>query len=145
MELFMLIFWIVLLVVFVIIEAMTPQLVTIWFALGSFAALIANILHAAEWIQWLVFITVSAVAVLATRPLVKKFSKPNSQPTNADRCIGKTAVVTEEIDNIMSKGAVTLNGLEWSARSEDDSVIPKGSRVTVIKIDGVKLIVKILN
>lgn len=145
MEQFMLIFWIVLLVVFVIIEAVTPQLVTIWFALGSAAALVANLFNAPEWAQWLIFIAVSVVAVFGTRPFVKKITKQKSQPTNADRSIGETAVVTEEIDNIMGKGAVSLNGLEWTARSEDGSVIPKDAKVTVTKIEGVKLIVKILN
>lgn len=145
MEQFMLIFWIVLLVAFVIIEAVTPQLVTIWFALGSAAALIANLFNAPEWTQWLIFIAVSVVALIATRPLVKKFSKQKTQPTNADRSIGKTAVVTEEIDNIISKGMVSLDGVAWTARSEDGSVIPKDTKVTVTKIEGVKLIVKILN
>ena len=130
------------LVGFVIIEASTAQLLTIWFAIGSLAALISYILGADIWVQWLIFVAVSAIVVAATRPLVKKYARPKIQPTNADRCIGQTAVVTEDIDNIAGKGAVKLNGIEWSARSESGENIKALETVTIIKIDGVKLIVK---
>lgn len=138
----MMIFWIVLLVIFIIIEAATAQLVTIWFAVGSAAALVANVLNAPDWLQWVVFIVVSVIVIFGTRPFVKKITKQKSLPTNADRCIGQTAVVTEEIDNIAGKGSVRINGVVWTARSEDGSVIKDDERVTVIKIEGVKLIVK---
>ncbi len=138
----MMFFWIALLVIFVIIEAATAQLVTIWFAVGSVAALVANVLNAADWLQWVIFIVVSVIVIIGTRPFVKKITKQKSQPTNADRCIGQTAVVTEEIDNISGKGSVKVNGVEWTARSEDGSVIKKDEHATVIRIDGVKLIVK---
>ena len=142
MEKLMLPFWIVTLIGFVIIEASTAQLLTIWFAIGSLAALISYILGADIWVQWLIFVAVSAIVVAATRPLVKKYARPKIQPTNADRCIGQTAVVTEDIDNIAGKGAVKLNGIEWSARSESGENIKALETVTIIKIDGVKLIVK---
>lgn len=139
---YMLAFWIVMLVAFVVIEAITAQLVTIWFAVGSVAALIAEMLGAEVWLQWLIFVAVSAVVIIATRPLVKKLTKQKSQPTNADRCIGQLAVVTEEINNIEAKGAVKVGGIVWSARSETDETIETGKTVTVTKIDGVKLIVR---
>ena len=142
MEYAMLIFWIALLVVLVIIEAVTAQLVTIWFAAGAAAAIGAELLNAPPWLQWLLFITVSIVTLIATRPLVRKATKQKIQPTNADRCIGQTAVVTEEIDNIAGKGQVHVNGVTWTARSSDGSVIEKEQKVTVEKIEGVKLIVK---
>ena len=104
MDLFMLIFWIVLLVVLLIVEAATVQLVTIWFAIGAAAALIARICGAALWLQWVLFVVVSAVTLAATRPLVRKITKQKTQPTNADRCIGETAMVTEDIDNISRQG-----------------------------------------
>ena len=113
MEKYMLAFWIVMLVAFVVIEASTAQLLTIWFAVGSLAALISQMLGADIWLQWLIFVAVSAIVVAATRPLVKKYARPKVQPTNADRCIGQTAVVTEDIDNIAGKGAVKVNGIEW--------------------------------
>ena len=142
MEKYMLTFWIVMLIAFVIIEASTAQLLTIWFAVGALAALISQMLGADVWLQWLIFVAVSAVVVAATRPLVKKYARPKIQPTNADRCIGQTAVVTEDIDNISGKGAAKVNGIEWSARSETGEIIKAGETVTVVKIDGVKLIVK---
>lgn len=139
---YMLAFWIVALVAFVIIEALTAQLVTIWFAVGSVAALIAEMLNAKVWLQWTIFVAVSAIVLVATRPFVKKLTKQKVQPTNADRCIGETAVVTEEIDNVAGKGAVKVNGVEWSARTQSGETVEKGSKVKVIKIDGVKLIVE---
>lgn len=142
MEKYMLAFWIVMLVAFVIIEASTAQLLTIWFAVGSLAALIAQMLGAEIWLQWLVFVAVSAIVVAATRPLVKKYARPKIQPTNADRYIGQTAIVTEDIDNLAGKGAVKVSGIEWSARSESGEIIKAQETVTVSKIDGVKLIVR---
>lgn len=142
MEYGMLIMWVVLLVVFIVIEAITAQLTTIWFAIGSFAAIIAEMLDAPDWLQWVVFAVVSAIAVVVTRPFVKKITAKQMQPTNADRCIGQTAIVTEEIDNIAGKGAATVGGITWTARSEDGSTIAKDSKVTVTRIEGVKLIVK---
>lgn len=139
---YMFAFWIVALVAFVVIEALTAQLLTIWFAVGSVAALIAEMLGAEVWLQWTVFVAVSAVILIATRPFVKKLTKQKLQPTNADRCIGEIAVVTEKIDNIAGKGAVKVNGIEWSARTQSGKIIEPGNTVKVIKIDGVKLIVE---
>ncbi len=141
-EFTMLIFWIVLLILLIVVEAVTAQMVTIWFAAGAAAAIVAELLNAQVWLQWVVFIAVSAVALVATRPLVRKLTKTRVQPTNADRCIGQIAVVSEDIDNIAGKGQVNLNGTIWTARSSDGSVIGKGEKVTVEKIEGVKLIVK---
>ena len=145
MEYAMLIFWIVLLVVLIIIEAVTAQLVTIWFAAGAAAALVAELCGLEQWLQWVIFIAVSAVALVATRPLVKKITNKTVQPTNADRCIGQTAVVTEDIVNIDARGQVNVNGITWTARSADGSEIKKDERVTVEKIEGVKLIVRAEN
>jgi len=141
-EFTMLIFWIVLLIVLIVVEAVTAQMVTIWFAAGAAAAIAAELLGAQVWLQWTVFIIVSVIALIATRPLVRKLTKTRVQPTNADRVIGQTAVVTEEIDNIAATGKVSVNGTVWTARSADGSVIGKDERATVEKIEGVKLIVK---
>ncbi len=141
-EKYMLAFWAVTFVALVIVEAMTAQLVTIWFAVGSLAALISQLFGAQVWVQWLVFVVVTSIVLAITRPLVKKYSRPKIQPTNADRCIGQTAVVTEEIDNLAGKGAVKVGGIVWTARSDTDEKISENEAVTVIKIDGVKLIVK---
>ncbi len=142
MEFTMLLFWIIALVVLIVVEAVTAQMVTIWFAAGAVGAIVAERLGAEVWVQWVVFVAVSAVALIATRPLVKKITKAKVQPTNADRCIGMVAVVTEEINNVEGRGQVHVNGVTWTARSLDGSIFKKDERVIVERIDGVKLIVK---
>ncbi len=135
--------WLGLLVAFIIIEMATAQLVTIWFAVGALASLITSIFTDNIIIQIVVFIVVSAIALIVTRPLAKKLTKTKMQPTNADMYIGSEGVVTESINNLEAKGQVKVRGSQWSARSFDDSVvIPEGKKVTVTKIEGVKLIVK---
>lgn len=138
----MLWFWIVLITALVVIEAVTVQLVTIWFAVGAVGGLIASAFKLDIWLQILIFVAVSAITLIATRPFVKKFTKSQKEPTNADRIIGQTAVVTETIDNVHGKGAVTVGGLEWTARTSDGSPAEKDTLVTVEKIEGAKLIVK---
>lgn len=142
MEFSMLIFWVVMLVILIVVEAVTAQMVTIWFAAGAGAALVSEILGAEVWLQWIIFVAVSAITLIATRPLVKKLTQTKVQPTNADRCIGQTAVVVEDIDNVDGKGLVQVGGITWTARSSDGTVFRKNEQVTVEKIDGVKLIVK---
>ena len=141
-EFTMLIFWVAMLVILIVVEAITAQMVTIWFAAGAAAALISEFLGAQVWLQWIIFVAVSAITLVATRPLVKKLTKTKLQPTNADRCIGQTAIVVEDIDNIEGKGQVQVGGVVWSARSSDGTVFRKNEQVTVERIDGVKLIVK---
>lgn len=137
----MLILWIALLIAFIVVEAATVQLVTIWFAVGAAAALISELCSAPVWIQWVIFAAVSLVALAVTRPLVKKFSKKRVQPTNADRYIGLEGIVEETVDNTEGTGIVKVEGSTWTARSSDGSRIEKGSNITVDRIDGVKLMV----
>lgn len=137
----MLYFWIAAVVTLIAIEVATPQLVTIWFALGALAALIACIADASIVVQAILFLAVSAVSLIATRPLVKKITKKKFSPTNADRCIGETALVVEDIDNRLEKGAVKINGTVWTARSLDGEPISQNDCVKIERIDGVKLIV----
>lgn len=133
--------WIVLLVLFLILEGVTVQLVSAWFALGALCALLANLCGVGVVWQIVLFLVVSAICLIATRPLVKKMTATKIQKTNADRCIGAEAVVLEEIDNLKSTGLVKAMGNTWTARSTDGSVIPKDAVVTVQKMEGVKLIV----
>lgn len=134
--------WIAAIVVFVVVEAITVQLVTVWFAVGAVGGLIACLCNAQLWVQIVIFVAVSAVTLIVTKPLVKRFTHAKKQPTNADRYIGKYAVVTEPIDNILNKGAAKIGGFEWTARSADGSKIEKEKIVTVERIEGAKLIVK---
>lgn len=142
----MLYIWLVLAIVLAITEAVTVGLTTIWFSLGALVSLLLVLCGVDNiTVQIVVFVLVSLLSLIATRPLVKKYINKKVQPTNADRCIGKEAFVTEEINNILSKGAVKVNGIEWSARSEDNSVVANGEKVKIISIDGVKVIVQKLN
>ena len=136
-------FWLAAVIILGIVEALTVGLVTVWFALGALAALISSLFDGPLWLQILLFIVVTAVSLVTTRPLVKKyFGKGSHKPTNADMVIGKQAQVTEDIDNLTGTGAVKCMGKEWSARSENGEAIAKGEIVTAVKIEGVKLIVK---
>ena len=136
-------FWAAALVVFLIVEAVTAGLVSIWFVFGSLVALIGAALGAAVWLQIFWFVIVSVATLVLTRPLVKRYVDSRSVATNADRSIGRAAVVTERIDNLAATGAVKLDGVVWTARSTDDAVaIETGERVTVRAIEGVKLIVE---
>ena len=102
--------WAVLLVALIIVEASTTQLVCIWFALGALCSLIVSLFgEHFEWIEVIVFIAVSLISLIATRPLVKKITKAKIQPTNADMCIGKTALITQTVDN----DAGTGQAIEW--------------------------------
>lgn len=136
------IFWLVAVIVLGVVEAATVGLVTVWFALGALAALISALFGGPLWLQILLFITVTAVTLFTTRPLVKKYFNKNShKATNADMVIGKDAQVTERIDNLEGTGAVKCLGKEWSARSENGESIPAGKIVVAVRIEGVKLIV----
>lgn len=134
--------WLALLGILILAEVATVQLTTIWFAGGALVSmLLAAFGVKSILIQIIAFLAVSVILLVATRPVVKKYINKKSQPTNADRCIGEKAVVTQEINNLLGCGAAKVNGIEWTARSESDSVIPVGTTVTVKRIDGVKLIV----
>lgn len=134
--------WLIILVVLIIIELVTLGLTTIWFAGGSLAAFIAAVAGGDIYVQVGLFLVVSVVLLLFTRPFAVKFLNKTRTSTNADSYIGKQAVVLEAISNLQSKGKVTFNGIEWTARTKDDKEIEKDSIVNIIAIDGVKLIVE---
>lgn len=135
--------WLVAMIVLLIIEGIVPGLVSIWFAIGAFAAMISAILGAPLWLQVLWFFAVSILTLCLTRPFAKKYVNSRATPTNADMLIGKECVVTEEIDNVLGTGAVTVGGKVWTARTEEpDGKAETGKVMTVVKIEGVKLIVK---
>lgn len=135
--------WVALLVLFVVIEAATAQLVTIWFAVGSLASLITSFFTDSIAIQIAAFAVVSLIALAVTRPIAKKIADTKAQATNADMYIGKEGVVSEEINNLEATGLVKVKGSVWTARTEDDkTVIPVGAHIEVLRIEGVKLIVK---
>lgn len=133
--------WLVLVIAFVILEASTVQLICIWFAAGSLAAMIVSLLGGALWLQVLVFFTVSIVLFAMLWPLAKKHLKPKLVATNTDALVGKLCTVTEEIDPVEG-GRVKLGDVTWSARSENGETIPTGARVKILKIQGAKVFVE---
>lgn len=134
-------FWLIAMVLFGVLEAVTVGLTSIWFALGALGALAAAAAAAPVIVQIVVFLGVSFLTLLLVRPLAQRFVNDRKVATNADRVIGQEAVVTEDIDNIQGRGRVTISGADWTARTEDDQPIPAGSMVRVLRIEGVKVIV----
>lgn len=134
--------WAIAILIFSVLEAITAQLVSIWFVLGSVGAIIAAACDASIFVQVSVFIVVSVLALLITRPLVKKYVRPKIQKTNADRSIGQEAVIIQQVNNLVATGQAKLGGNVWTVRSADGSVIEEGEIVIVEEIEGVKLIVK---
>ena len=140
--------WLGAIVLFGVAEMATESMVSIWFVAGALAALITCMSGWApggltpEATQVLVFAVVSALALVLTRPLVRRFMTRPRIPTNSDRLLGMTAKVTEPVDNERASGAVYVDGKTWTARSADGAVIPAGTQVKVEKIEGVKLLVQ---
>ena len=140
----MTIFWLIAFILFVVGEAVTVGLVPIWFAVGSLGALLTAALGGGLWLQIAVFLILSALSLMLLKPLSRKWMAGHKAArTNADRVIGETALVTEDIDNTMATGQVQVDGQIWTARSAHGVVIPAGSRVKVLSIQGVKVMVEL--
>ena len=135
------IIWLVLMVVFLIAEASTVAMVSLWFAAGSLVALIAALLGAPLWLQITLFLAVSAVLLASLRTVIRKHFTPNLTKTNVDAVIGSRGYVTADIDNISATGTVKLGVMEWTARSATGEIIKAGTLVKVEKIEGVKAFV----
>ena len=135
------IIWILLLIAFVWIEAETVSLVSLWFAFGAVAALIAELCGGGIDLQILLFVVVSAGTLLLLRPVTRRFFTPKLEKTNIDALIGATGVVTMNIKEDLSQGQVKLGGMEWTARSTSGEERPAGTKVFVDKIEGVKVFV----
>ena len=133
--------WLALMVVFLIAEAATVVMVSLWFAAGALAALVASLLGAAIWLQVVLFLAVSAALLAALRPVVRKHFTPKLTRTNVDSVIGSLGYVTADIDNVSATGKVKLGAMEWTARSTGGAKIPAGTLVKVDRIEGVKAFV----
>ena len=135
------ILWIAVLVVMLIVEASTVSLVSIWFAGGALCAMIVSFLGDHILLQLCLFLGVSCLLLAMLWPVRSKLLRRRIQPTNADRVIGMTALVTEDVDNIQGTGAVQVDGKVWTARSADGKPLSAGELVRVERIEGVKLYV----
>lgn len=144
-EYLMALVWAAIFVTAIIVEMQTAELVAIWFVPGAFASLILSIFKVPEWIQWVVFVSVSVILLIMALTKFRKLLLKNvgKEKTDTDLLIGKPAVVVERVSNSEMTGAVKLEGKVWSARMADDlESADVGEFVTVEDISGVKLICK---
>jgi len=134
--------WITAIVVFLIVEALTPSLVSIWFAAGSLAALFTAMLGADLYIQIIVFLVISGLLVFIVKKFYKNTLTDKKLPDVSERFIGTEVMVIETVDNLKETGFTKISGVEWSLKSENGEIIPEGAKALVVAIEGVKLIVK---
>ncbi len=136
------ILWLIAIIAFGVLESVTAQFISIWFAGGAFVALIAHLLGASQPVQWIVFALASAVILILTRPMVKRLTKSDVSVTGTDMLIGKSAVMTKATDGRGESGEAKADGKIWTVNSVDGEPIEDGAVVTIEKIQGVKLIVR---
>ena len=136
------ILWLIAIIAFGVLESVTAQFISIWFAGGAFVALIAHLLGASQPVQWIAFAVASAILLVLTRPFVARLTKTDVSVTGTDMLIGKNAVVTKATDSRGEQGEVRADGKIWTINSIDGEPIEEGSVVTIEKIEGVKLIVR---
>ena len=132
------IIWLVLMVIFLVMEAMTVVTVSLWFAVGALVALLVSLVGLELWVQIVLFFIVSGVLLACLRPMVQRHFNPKLSRTNVDSLIGSKGYVIADIDNISAAGQVKLGGMEWTARSANGLPIPAGTLVKVAYIEGVK-------
>ena len=131
--------WLVIAGVLFVGEILTAGFLLLWFAIAAVVAMLVSFLTTNLFIQILVFVVISILLLIFTRPLLSKYTKSDNTVTNSNAIIGKTALVTEEISLLNSTGQISVDGEIWSAKTMDPNLtIPKGSIVEIIGIDGVK-------
>lgn len=135
------IIWLILIVVFVVVEASTISLVSLWFAFGSLAALVLSLFGLGTTWQISIFLLVSALLLLMLRPVARKYFTPRLNPTNVDSVIGSQGYVTREINNAEAAGQVKLGAMVWTARSTSGAPIAENTLIQVDRIEGVKVFV----
>ena len=135
--------WLVIAGVFFIGEIFTVGFLLFWFGIGALFALITSLITSNIIIQTIVFLVSSVILLFATKPLVNKFLKnENSVKTNAFSIVGKNAIVIKDIDSMRGKGQIKVDSEVWSAESENGEPIEKDAEVNIVKIDGVKAVVR---
>lgn len=137
-------FWLAMMIVFIVVEASTVSVVSVWFAAGALAAMLTDVLGGPLWLQILLFVAVSGILLFLLRPITKKYFTPKLTRTNVDAVVGTVGTVLEEIDNNAATGRVKLGAMEWSARSTEEAVIPAGTLIRADKVEGVKVFVTVV-
>ncbi len=141
MSFIMAVLWLVVMIVLVIVEVVTLGLVCIWFAIGALFAAVVAVFGGPWWLQLIAFVVVSAVTLIFTKPIAKKYFTDKIQKTNSEDLVGKKVMITEEVNNSLATGVAVASGLEWTARSKEDGItFEKGEFALVHAIEGVKLI-----
>lgn len=135
------IMWLVAMVVFILVEASTVTLVSVWFAAGSLAAIVVALLGGSLGLQVAVCLAVAIVLLVSMRGLVRRYFTPNLVATNVDTMAGREGLVVVPVDNLAARGQVTISGMEWTARSTSGKVLEEGTKVTVDRVEGVKVFV----
>ena len=136
-------FWLIAMIVFIVGEMITVGLTCIWFAAGALVALIIAAFGGGIVFQIVAFLLVSGILLWMTRPWAKRFINSKVQKTNVERVVGERACVTERVSNLDQTGRAVVLGQDWSIRTEDDNeIIEPGTLVEVVRVSGVKLIVK---
>ena len=137
--------WLGLMVLFLIVEAATVTMVSLWFAGGALAALAVSVLGGGFLLQMVAFLAVSTALLALLRPMARKHFTPKLTKTNVDSVIGMEGYVTVDIDNVAATGKCKLGAMEWTARSVTGQKISTGTLVKVEKIEGVKAFVVPVN
>lgn len=138
--------WLTIFIVLILIEIATMALTTVWFAIGSLGGLLASYLGAGTTVQLVVFLGISVVVLFFYRPLALKYVNSRLIRTNVEELVGKEGKITETVDNLSQTGRMVVNGMDWSARTEEEGIIIEpGTVVKVVRVAGVKLFVKPLN
>ena len=136
-------FWLIAMIVFIVGEMITVGLTSIWFAAGALVALIIAAFGGVIVFQILAFLLVSGILLWMTRPWAKRFINSKVQKTNVERVVGERACVTERVSNLDQTGRAVVLGQDWSVRAENDGeIIEAGTLIEVVRVSGVKLIVK---
>ncbi len=134
--------WLILFIILLVLEIATMGLTTIWFAIGALAAFFADLLGAGIITQIVVFLAVSVLTLILTRPVALKYFNPKREKTNAQSLIGQKALVTERIDSLRGVGRAEAGGMEWSAKTKGEEIIEPDTVVIIKGIEGVKLVVE---
>ena len=142
MNISMAVVWMIAFVAFIVIEACTYQLVSVWFSIGALVGALVHYLGGGFYVQLIAFLLVSLALVCILRPASMKLMRNKGEKTNADSLVGKEVFITEAVNNTLQKGKGKINGMEWTVRSTSGTELEEGQTAKIVKIEGVKLMVE---
>ena len=134
--------WLALFFILAVSELITMGLTSIWFAVGALAACLVSALGANLIVQAIVFVVVSILILLFIRPFAVNYINKDPEKTNVESMEGKVGEVTADINNVLATGTVKIDGMDWTARTDNGEIIEAGEYVKVLRVEGVKVIVE---